>query len=56
MVVKYLKSRYGYVITTIVAHSRGVNVAMRHLCVNKATVDVNCFVNIAGGYRMVRVM
>lgn len=52
VVVKYLKSRYGYVITTIVAHSRGANVAMWYLCINEAAADVNCFVNVAARYRM----
>ena len=56
VVVKYLKSRYSYVITTIVAHSRGANVAMWYLCINEAAADVNCFVNVAGRYRMVRPM
>ena len=57
VVVKYLKSRYSYTITTIIAHSKGANVAMRYLCtINEATADINCFVNVSGRYRMVRAM
>ena len=55
MVVKYLNSKYGYVVTMMVSHSRGSMVAMRYLCTNEeVAADVKCFVNVSGRYRMVR--
>ena len=55
VVVKHLKSEYGYVVTMMVSHSRASMVTMRYLCTyEKAAADVRCFVNVAGRYRMVR--
>ena len=55
VVTNYLKSKYGYVVTAIVSHSRASVVTMRYLCTHKdAAADVKCFVNVAGRYRMVR--
>ncbi|KAF9648272.1 ectomycorrhiza-regulated esterase [Thelephora ganbajun] len=53
VVVKHLKSKYGYVVTTIVSHSKASKVAMRYLCTHEEdAADVRCYVNVAGRYRM----
>jgi len=52
LVVKYLKSKYGYTVTMIVSHSRASNGAMRYLCTHGGVAaEVKCFVNVAGRYR-----
>jgi len=53
VVVRYLKSEYGYVVTMIVSHSRGSMVTMRYLCTYEAAANVEYFVNVSGRYRMV---
>ena len=53
VVVKYLKSTYGYVIIMVVSHSRGSMVSMRYLCTHEDAADVMYFVNVSGRYRMV---
>jgi len=53
VVVKYLKSTYGYVVTMVVSHSRGSMVSMRYLCTYEDAADVVFFVNVSGRYRMV---
>ena len=54
VVVKYLKSKYGYDVTTIVSHSKAAMVTMRYLCTyREVAANVRCFVNVAGRYRMV---
>jgi len=54
VVVKYLKSKYGYVVTMMVSHSRGSVVAMRYLCTYEGdAANVKYFVNVSGRYRMV---
>ena len=53
VVVKYLKSTYGYIVTMVVSHSRGSMVSMRYLCTYEDAADVICFVNVSGRYRMV---
>lgn len=55
MVVKYLESEYGYVVTMMVTHSKASAVAMRYLCTyGEVAAKVKCFVNVSGRYRMVR--
>ena len=55
VVVKYLTSKHGYVVTMIVSHSKASMVTMRYLCTSKeVAANVRCFVNVAGRYRMVR--
>ena len=55
VVVKYLKSKYGYAVTMIISHSRASNGAMRYLCTDEeVAASVKCFVNVAGRYRTVR--
>lgn len=54
VVVKHLESKYGYIVTMIVSHSRGSGVAMRYLCTHdEVAANVRCFVNVSGRYRMV---
>ena len=53
VVVKYLKSKYGYVVTMMVSHSRGSVVTMRYLCTYEDAANVKYFVNVSGRYRMV---
>ena len=53
VVVKYLKSKYGYVVTMMVSHSRGSTVTMRYLCTYEDAANVKYFVNVSGRYRMV---
>lgn len=53
VVVKYLKSTYGYVVTMIVSHSRGSMVTIRYLCTYEDAANVEYFVNVSGRYRMV---
>jgi len=53
VVVKYLESKYGYVVTLIISHSKGAKVTMRYLCTyQEVAAKVRCFVNVAGRYRM----
>ena len=55
VVVKYLKSKYGYAVTMIVSHSRATTGAMRYLCSHEeVAADVKSFVNVAGRYTTVR--
>ena len=55
VVVKYLRSKYGYAVTMIISHSKASNVAMRYLCSHEeVAANVKCFVNVAGRCRMVR--
>ena len=55
MVVKHLGSKYGYVITMMVSHSKASMVTMRYLCTyQEVAANVKCFVNVSGRYRMVR--
>jgi len=52
-VVKHLESKYGYVVTMIVSHSRGSGAAMRYLCTHdEVAANVRWFVNVSGRYRM----
>ena len=53
-VVEYLTQTYGYVVDTIVGHSRGSVVAMLWLCKHSdgAARSVTRYVNVAGRYRM----
>jgi hypothetical protein len=54
VVAKHLKSKYGYVVTTMISHSKASMVTMRYLCTHEeVAADVKCFVNVAGRYRMV---
>lgn len=53
MVIKYLKSMYGYVVMMMVSHSRASIVTMRYLCTYEEAADVRYFVNVSGRYRMV---
>ena len=53
VVVKYLKSKYGYIVTMMVSHSRGSVVAMGFLCSYEDAANVKYFVNVSGRYRMV---
>ena len=54
VVVKYLKSKYGYVVTMMVSHSRAAIATMRYLCTHEeVAASVRCFVNVSGRYRMV---
>lgn len=56
VVVKYLESKHGYVVTLIISHSKGAKVTMRYLCTyEEVAAKVRCFVNVAGRYRMVSV-
>jgi len=53
VVVKHLESKYGYVVTMIVSHSRGSGAAMRYLCTHdEVAANVRWFVNVSGRYRM----
>jgi len=55
VVVKHLESKYGYVVTMMVSHSKASMVTMRYLCTyGEAAANVKCFVNVSGRYRMVR--
>jgi uncharacterized alpha/beta hydrolase family protein len=55
VVVKHLKSKYGYVVTMMVCHSRGSITTMQYLCTHEEdAANVKCFVNVSGRYRMVR--
>jgi len=53
VVVKYLKSKFGYVVTMMVSHSRGSMVTMRYLCTFEDAANVKYLVNVSGRYRMV---
>jgi len=55
-VVQYLQIAYGYVITTIVGHSRGSIVGMRWLCTAPEARNVTTFVNASGRYRMKKIL
>jgi len=53
VVVKYLKSKCGYVVTMIVSHSKASMATMRYLCTyEEGAANVKCFVNVSGRYRM----
>lgn len=54
VVAQYLQNVYGYVITTIVGHSRGSIVGMRWVCTAPEARNVTAFVNASGRYRMVK--
>ena len=55
VVVKYLKSKYGYVVTMMVSHSRAAIATMRYLCTHEeVAASVRYFVNVSGRYRMVQ--
>ena len=54
VVVKHLKSKYGYVVTMMISHSRGSTVTMGYLCTHEeAAKNVKYFVNVSARYRMV---
>lgn len=54
VVVKYLESKYGYVVAMMVSHSKGSMVTMRYLCTHEeVAANVKCYVNVSGRYRMV---
>ncbi|KAI0785253.1 Alpha/Beta hydrolase protein [Abortiporus biennis] len=55
VVVEYLKRVYGYKITLLVAHSRGVIASFRWLCTSPDAKNVKGFVNVAGRYRLERI-
>ncbi len=52
--VEYLTKTYGYVVDTLVGHSRGSVVSMLWLCKHRdgAAKHVTRYVNVAGRYRM----
>ena len=53
VVVKYLKSKYGYLVTMMVSHSRASMSTMLYLCTHEeAATSVECFVNVSGRYRV----
>jgi len=53
VVVKHLESKYGYVVTTMVSHSKASMVTMRYSCTYaEAAANVKYFVNVSGRYRM----
>ncbi|RPD62398.1 ectomycorrhiza-regulated esterase [Lentinus tigrinus ALCF2SS1-7] len=56
-VVEYLTKTYGYVVDTLVGHSRGSVVSMLWLCKHRddAAKHVTRYVNVAGRYRMEKV-
>ncbi|KAJ7676046.1 Alpha/Beta hydrolase protein [Mycena polygramma] len=56
VVVEYLRNVYGYVITTIVGHSRGSIISMRWLCTAPEARAVTTFVNASGRYRMNKIL
>ena len=55
VVVRYLKAKYGYVVTTMVSHSRASLMTMYYLCTYEDAKNVKCFVNVSGRYRVSRV-
>jgi len=53
VVVKYLTSKYGYVVTMMVSHSRAATATMQYLCTRgEVAANVRCFVNVSGRYSM----
>ena len=55
VVVKHLESKYGYVVTMMVSHSRASMVTIPYLCTHReVAANVECFVNVSGRYRMVK--
>lgn len=56
VVFKHLESKYGYVVSMIVSHSKAAAATMVYLCTHQeVAANVKCFVNVAGRYRMVRI-
>jgi len=56
VVVAYLIQEYGYKIDLLVGHSRGSVVAIRWLCTSDEGKNVGGFVNMAGRYKMDRIL
>ena len=53
VVVKYLKSKYGYLVTMMVSHSRASMATMLYLSTHEEdATNVKCFVNVSGRYRV----
>ncbi|KAJ7904807.1 ectomycorrhiza-regulated esterase [Mycena leptocephala] len=55
-VAQYLLNVYGYVVTTVIGHSRGSIVGMRWLCTAPEACNVTAFVNASGRYRMNKIL
>ncbi|KAL7280014.1 hypothetical protein ACG7TL_006427 [Trametes sanguinea] len=57
VVVEYLTRKYGYVIDTIIGHSRGSVVGALWICKHRdgASKTVRRYVNVAGRYRMEKI-
>ena len=52
VVVNYLTKEYGYVIDTVVSHSRASIVTFRWICTTESGRRIRAFVNVSGRYRM----